>query len=65
MRRYSIEYAESPKHERKLWAWFDGTRTKAQRSALDLLQSLLEDNGLKRARVWLDGNRLRRRRITA
>ncbi len=59
MKKHRIEYEPSRKHDRVLWAWFDGTSTKAMNSAHGLLRSLIADNGYKRARVWLNDKRVK------
>lgn len=59
--KHRIEYRLKRGESRRLWSWFDGTRTDAIRSAKGLLESLRDDSGHTKARVWVDGHGVRRK----
>lgn len=57
-KRHAIEYRLGRKGVRQLWAWFEGSRKAARRSAEGLLVSLREESGYPKARVFIDGRRV-------
>ena len=59
MKNHKIEYRIKRKIPIQLWAWFQGTKKQARESAKGLLDSLRDDCGYNKARVFVDGKMIK------
>ena len=59
-----IYVQEKPGARRELWAYRQGTRAEIETSAQNLLEEMHKD-GFPRARVWVGGTLIKKRRAAA